>query len=134
MMTNVIALLNLLTSDKWSFFLIPAIMWFKEETDFQEHTKWMNDFLYREDWGEINLFNNSWVKNDNGLNDVSHSLWSCFISATEQEMIYGLWRSRQYRREEPRESHMRLGKLQENSWKVNYKESTLTYLNLYLFL
>lgn len=32
MMTNVIALPNLLTSDKWSFFLIPAIMWFKEET------------------------------------------------------------------------------------------------------
>lgn len=27
-------------------------------------------FFIMETGGEINLFNNSWVKNDNGLNDV----------------------------------------------------------------
>lgn len=47
MMTNVIALPNLLTSDKWSFFLIPAIMWSKEETWISKNTQneWMIFFI-----------------------------------------------------------------------------------------
>lgn len=38
-MTNVIALLNLLISEKWSFFLILAVLWFKEETYIAKDTQ-----------------------------------------------------------------------------------------------
>lgn len=59
--TDVIALPNLLTSDRWSFFLILAIMWFKEEKYIAKNTQneWMNYFLYHRGWGETSLFNNS---------------------------------------------------------------------------
>lgn len=59
--TDVIALPNLLTSDRWSFFLILAIMRFKEGKYIAKNTQneWTNDFLYHRGWGETNLFNNS---------------------------------------------------------------------------
>lgn len=46
-MTNVIAFPNLLTSDKWSFFLILAVTWFKEETYIAKNTQneWMIFFI-----------------------------------------------------------------------------------------
>lgn len=75
------------------------------------------------------MFNNSLVKEDNDLNYVSHS-----FEAAEQEMICSHWRNRECRKE-LRENHISaLGKLMQNSWKVNYKEFTLTYLNLSLLL
>lgn len=47
MMTNVIDLPNLLTPDKWSFFPMFAIMWFKQETYIAKNTQneWMIFFI-----------------------------------------------------------------------------------------